>query len=89
MGAVVAALELQYLLALAECAADLERVVGGLGAAADEAHLLGARHGLDDALGEFDGVGVLGEERGALHHRLGGGGDHLRVGVSQHHGAGA
>ena len=65
--------------------ASLQCVVGGLGACADKPHLLGARHRLDDALGELYGVGVLREEGRALPERLFGRFDDSGVGVPEHH----
>ena len=50
--AVIAALELQDLVAAAERAGDAHGVGVGLGAAADEAHLLGAGHRIDDGGGQ-------------------------------------
>jgi hypothetical protein len=51
-------LELEALLASSERPGDAQREERGLGAAVVEAHLLGAGHGVDDALGKFDGVFV-------------------------------
>ena len=83
--AVVAALEFEDLVAPGVGAREPHGVGVGLRAGADEAHLLGARHRVDDLGGEADAVGVVGEERGALgghllHHL-----DHLGVGVADDH----
>ena len=86
---VKAALELDDLVAFGEGSGDLEGVVGRLGARADEADLLRARDGLDDALRQFDGVGVLREERRALGHRRARRLDDFGVGVAENHRAGA
>ena len=86
---VKAALELDDLVALAEGAGEFERVVGRLRPRADEPDLLGARDGLDDALRQFDGVGVLREERRSLRHRGARGLNDLRMRVAQNHRAGA
>ena len=85
----IAALELQDLVALAEGAGGPHGVEIGLGAGADEAHLLGAGHGVADRLGERDAVAVVAEEGRAerhlrLHRRR-----HLGMGVADEHRAGA
>ncbi len=54
VGAVVAALELEDLVALAGGARRAQGEEGRLGAGGGEAHLLRARHGPADLLGEFD-----------------------------------
>ena len=87
--AVIAALELQDLVALAEGARGAHGVEIGLGAGADEAHLVGAGHGVADRLGERDAVAVVAEEGRAerhlrLHRRR-----HLGMGVADEHRAGA
>ena len=72
---VVAALELEDLVAAPEGAGEAHRVGVRLGPRADEAHLLGARHRVGDRLRELDGVPVVGEEGRAeldlLAHRRG------------------
>src|SRR5215467_5501583 len=51
---VVAALELQDLLASGEAAGQAQRAHRGLGAGGDEAHLLDARDQADHAVGQLD-----------------------------------
>jgi hypothetical protein len=87
--AVIAALELEDLVAAAERAGDAHGIGVRLGAAADEAHLLRAGHRIDDRRGQPDAVLVVGEERGAewqlrLHR-----GNHLGMAVADEHRAGA
>jgi hypothetical protein len=60
------ALELQDAVAPAEGAGKAHRIEIGLRAAADEAHLLGAGHGLHDGGGEPDAQRVVREEGRAL-----------------------
>ena len=84
-----AALELDDLVATSEGAGELQRVVRGLGACADKPDLLGARHRLDDALGELYGVGVLREEGRALSERLFDRFDDSGMRVPEHHRPGA
>ena len=87
--AVESALELHDLLALAERTRDPEREERRLRAARGVAHLLGARDGLDDLLGELDRRLVQEEVRRAAGHlpldRL----DDGRMRVAEQHRAGA
>ena len=88
VGAVVAALELEDLVALPRGAGDAQREEGRLRARRGEAHLLGARHRAADLLGQLD------DRLG--HHEVGGAalelrahrGHHRGMGVAQHHRAG-
>jgi len=64
----IAALELEDLVALPESADRPHGVEVGLGARADEPHLVGAGHGIADRLGERDAVAVVAEEGGAERH---------------------
>ena len=85
----IAALELQDLVALAEGARGAHGVEIGLGAGADEAHLVGAGYGVADRLGERDTVAVVAEEGRAerhlrLHRRR-----HVGMGVAHEHRTGA
>ena len=62
----IAALEFEDLVALREGAGGAHRVEVGLRPGADKAHLLGARHGIDNGLRQLDPVPVVGEECRAL-----------------------
>ena len=85
----VAALEFEDLVPLAEGAGGAHRVEIGLRAGRYETHLLGARHGGDDLAGELDPPAVIGKERRSQGDPgLGGGGD-LGVSVADQHRAGA
>jgi hypothetical protein len=86
---VIAALELQDLVALAEGARQAHRIGIRLGPGAGEAHLLGAGHRLHDFGGQADAGFVVGEKRGAApdlfdHRRR-----HFRMRVTDEHRAGA
>ncbi len=85
----IAALEFEDLVAPGEGARGAHRVEIGLAARRDEAHLLGARHRIDDRLGQFDAEPVVGEEGRAAGdlrlRRLG----HLGVGMADQHRPGA
>ena len=87
--AVIAALELQDLVAAPEGACHPHGIEVGLRAARHEAHLLGAGQRIDDLGRQSDAGLVVGEEGGAerhlLQHRL----DHLGMGVADEHRAGA
>ena len=87
-GAVVAALELEDFLLAGVGAGGAHGLEAGVGAAGGEAHLLGAGDGLDQFLGEENGLVVGGKEGGAATD----GGQHgltdRRVGVAEDHGAG-
>src|ERR1700737_2860226 len=83
--AVKAALEFEDLVALAKRPSGAHRIEVRLGAGGDEAHLLGAGHGLDDGLGELDPPAVVGEEGRALGNALVDGGGDLGMGVANEH----
>ena len=85
----VAAFEFQNFVAPPEGAGEAHGVQVGLGAAGDEAHLLGAGHRGDEGFGQQDARAVVGEKRGAARHlRLHCGGD-LGGGVAHQQRAGA
>ena len=88
VGAVVAALELEDLVALAIRARDAEREEGRLRAGGGEAHLLGARHRLADLLGQLDDGLVDHEVRAAALDLLAHRGDHRRMRVAEDERAG-
>ena len=62
----ITSLELEYLVAARIGAGQPHGVGVSLRAGADEAHLLGAGHGVDDFCGEANAVLVVGEECRAL-----------------------
>jgi hypothetical protein len=83
VGAVVAALELEDLVALAIRARDTQGEEGRLRARGGEAHLLGARHRLADLLGQLDDRLVDHEVRAAALDLGAHGGDHGRMRMAQ------
>ena len=83
--AVVAALELQHLFLAGVGAGDAHGLEAGVGAAGGETHLVGAGDGLDQRLGQHNGLVVVGEEGAALLHGLDDGLHHVRVGMAQQH----
>ena len=85
----IAALEFEDLVALAEGTGGAHRIEICLGAGGYETHLLGARHCFDDGLGELDPPPVVSKEGGALGDALLRGGSHLGMGVANQHRTGA
>ena len=81
--AVVAAAELDGHVAAGEAARQADGAHHGLGAAADEAHLVEVRHARQEGLGQQHLAAAGGAEAGALVHGLERRGVHLGVGVAQ------
>ncbi len=85
--AVVAALELDDLVASGVAAGQAQGAHGGLGAGVDHAQHLHGGDGLADGAGQADLVGAGGAEAGAGLHRVQGRGRDLGISVAQEHGA--
>ncbi len=85
VGAVVATLELEDLVALPRGAGDAQGEEGGLRARRGEAHLLGAGHRAADLLGQLDDRLGHHEVGGAPLELLAHRGHHRGMSVAQHH----
>ena len=85
----IAALELQNLVAAAERTGDAHGVGVGFRSATDEAHLLGAGDRIDDGGGQTDAMLVVGEERRAVRYLRLHGRHHVGVAVADEHRTGA
>jgi hypothetical protein len=86
---VIAAFELQDLRLAGIGAGQADGVHVRLASRRDKAHLLAARHGIDDGLGQFDAFCIVGEKRHALGQLLQNRLHHFRMAMTQKHGPGA